>query len=680
MPTLGLAMIAKDEEKTLPRLFESIRGVFDEVVIIDTGSSDRTKEVAASYGARIYDFKWIDDFAAARTFAFSKVQSDWTCWLDCDDVLRPLDRERLIDLKNTLGNADAYLMMYDYAQNDKDEPICKFFRHRIVRTSLKIKWDCPIHEHLCIPPGTREAMTNIVVTHKRTAEAAAQDKGRNIRMLKKAVLDRPNDQRMKFYYGKELYNEGGYEESIKILEAYLKIGDWHDNMVNAWFWVAMSYWSLKKDEKAIDACMSGIRLDPRFAEFYYVIGQIYQDRSDYGNAIRWHEIAASCPVPEVWGTVLLEYYREVPRDRLCQCYANLGMHRKAYEWNEAALTFRQDLPHMQFNKRWLEDVLYDRLSTRPVRLNLGSGGKPETGYRGCDLFPGDGIEFQMDQAKLPYRDGTVHAIRSEHALEHSDSHYSAEATLKEWARALRYGGFLDLKLPDLDECCRLFHLQEDRPRKDGERWTPKEWYKLTIYGTEQATDTGGPAEGQYHRTGFTKAQLRRLLEWNGFEVTKLDLYDGWGTPSIHAQAVQTKKKVKVAWMLRGTDENDPSTRIRRLNISKQLSKSGDIETKVFEAYHGRDEGAIHQLVQDYDVVIFSFFSDLERKAMDKLRLSGITAIADYNEDLNTHGEVARCLESATLIVCCSPELAKKASKFGRTVVIPDAYEMMVNGK
>lgn len=667
-------MIVKDEEKTLPRLLDSVKGgVLDEIVIVDTGSKDRTIEISKSYGAKVYEFAWIDDFAAARNYSFSKITTDFVLWLDADDVLLPEDRARLIALKPELGKADAYLMMYNYAQDEFNQPVCKFYRHRILRTNPRVQWALPIHEHLCIPPGSREAMTNIVVTHKRTGEGAAADAGRNIRMLRKALLQHPDNQRVKFYLGKELYSEGKHEELITTLEDYLTRGDWHDNQVNAYYWIAMSQMTLNRDEKAIDACMRGIRLDPRWAEFFFLIGQVYYNRSDWGTAIRWFEIAASCPVPETWGTVILGYYTWEARDRLCKCYSEIGNIRKAYEWNEAAITHRPKEERLLFNRQFLRDNLYDRLSPRPVRLNLGSGGKPASGWRNCDLYMGDGVQFQMDQSLIPYGDGVVHGIRSEHALEHSDSHYSAEATVAEWARALRYGGYLHLMVPDLDECCKKFVESEDRPRKAGERWTQKEWYKYTIYGI-QVGQAHEPADGQYHRTGFTKPGLMRLLETNGFEVTKHGFYDGFGTPSIEVEAIQTGKEPRVAWMLRSGDENDPSTRIRRLNISRWLAKHG-IESEIVPNYHVKDEGGIFGQVRHFDVVVFTYLSDLERRVMEKLNLSGVTTVVDYNEDLvDLHPEIAGCLEAAQVIVCCSKTLAQKAGKYGRTLVISDAYE------
>lgn len=678
MTTLGLSMIVRDEEQTLGRLLESVKGCFDQIVIVDTGSKDRTIEIAKSFGAEIHHFEWIDDFSAARNFSLSKVTTDWWCWLDGDDLLMPDDRARLVELKSHLGEADAYLMNYNYAQDEFGQPVCQFFRHRILRNDGKNKWVEPIHEHINVRGGTPECVTNITVTHKRSHEAAKRDSGRNIRILRKAYQANPENARLRYYYGKELWAENQFEEAIRILEEHQARGDWHENMVNGAFYLALAYRSIKDDEKAIDAALRGIRRDPRWAEFYSVIGQIHYDRGHWDKAKYWFEIAASCPIPKTWGTVILDNYTWTPRDRLCKCEAETGNYQKAYEWNESALSFRPADSRLLYNREYLSDILYERLAYRPFRLNLGSGGKPATGYRNCDLYPGKNVELVFDQAKLPYHDGTIHAIRSEHALEHSASHYVAEATVKEWARALRPGGSLHLMVPDLDRCCAAFIAEEDRPRREGERFTHKEWYKYTIYGIQKAQGDE-PDEGQYHRTGFTKPELRRLLEANGFEISRIENYDGWGTPSIDAEAVLARKPVRVLWMMPGEDANHPATRIRRLNVSRELAREG-VDSKVFRDPKGKyylemDEGAAIAGARHADVVVFTIFTSRERRIMDALRRCGVSVVADYCEDLqDLNPEVGECLQSASLIVCCSTYLAGRAAGFGRTVVVKDAYE------
>ena len=84
MITLSLCMIVKNEEDVLGRCLSCMDGIADEIVIVDTGSTDRTREIALQFTSKVYDFPWRDDFAAARNFAFSKATMDYTLWLDAD--------------------------------------------------------------------------------------------------------------------------------------------------------------------------------------------------------------------------------------------------------------------------------------------------------------------------------------------------------------------------------------------------------------------------------------------------------------------------------------------------------------------------------------------------------------------------------------------------------------------
>ena len=84
-------MIVKNEEDVLIRCLESVKDIFDEIVIVDTGSTDNTKKHALQYTPFLYDFKWIDNFSAARDFSFSKCTKSFIFWLDADDVIKPED-------------------------------------------------------------------------------------------------------------------------------------------------------------------------------------------------------------------------------------------------------------------------------------------------------------------------------------------------------------------------------------------------------------------------------------------------------------------------------------------------------------------------------------------------------------------------------------------------------------
>ena len=102
MITISLCMIVKNEERILGRCLDSLAGLVDEMIIVDTGSTDRTCQVAARYTDQIYPFEWTDDFSAARNYAFSKARMEYIYSADADEVLDPENRERFLALKETL--------------------------------------------------------------------------------------------------------------------------------------------------------------------------------------------------------------------------------------------------------------------------------------------------------------------------------------------------------------------------------------------------------------------------------------------------------------------------------------------------------------------------------------------------------------------------------------------------
>ena len=108
--TVSVCMIVKDEEMVLARCLETVKSWVDEMIIVDTGSTDGTKEIARRYTDRVYDFAWRDDFAAARNFTFSKARCDYCMWLDADDVILPEDQVGFVRLKETLDKTTDIVM------------------------------------------------------------------------------------------------------------------------------------------------------------------------------------------------------------------------------------------------------------------------------------------------------------------------------------------------------------------------------------------------------------------------------------------------------------------------------------------------------------------------------------------------------------------------------------------
>ena len=108
MITFSLCMIVKNEESVLGRILEPMREIADEIILVDTGSSDRTKEIAGKYTEKIFDYPWQQDFAAARNFACSRASCQYWMWLDADDMITPDNQKKLLRLKQITGLAELF--------------------------------------------------------------------------------------------------------------------------------------------------------------------------------------------------------------------------------------------------------------------------------------------------------------------------------------------------------------------------------------------------------------------------------------------------------------------------------------------------------------------------------------------------------------------------------------------
>ena len=103
MATISLCMIVKNEEAVLDRCLSSVSDLVDEIIVVDTGSTDSSREIAARFTEKVFDFPWRDDFAAARNESFSHASMDYCMWLDADDVLLESDRAAFLSQKSSLS-------------------------------------------------------------------------------------------------------------------------------------------------------------------------------------------------------------------------------------------------------------------------------------------------------------------------------------------------------------------------------------------------------------------------------------------------------------------------------------------------------------------------------------------------------------------------------------------------
>lgn len=355
MISISLCLIVKNEEETIANCLESIKDAVDEIVIVDTGSTDRTKEIIRNYTSRIFDFKWIDDFAAARNFAFQKAKMDYILWLDADDVLLEDDRQKLIQLKQTLNHSvDSVTMIYNYAFDEFGKVTLSFRRNRLVKSANKFRWYGAVHEYLEV--GGNIINSEIVVTHKRVHHQS----GRNLAIFEKRLAKgetfTPRDQ---FYYANELSDHGLDEKAAEMYQKFLEGGEgWVEDRISACDKLADIYDRLGNPDKGREFIYKSFDYDVPRAEFCCRLGYHFLENDETDKALFWYRLAAEMEKPkDSWGFIHDACWTWLPHLQLCVCYYRLGDYERAYKHNEIARSFRPDDASILHNLQLLESLL-----------------------------------------------------------------------------------------------------------------------------------------------------------------------------------------------------------------------------------------------------------------------------------------------------------------------------------
>ncbi len=356
MATLSVCMIVKNEQEVLGRCLNCIKNVADEIVIVDTGSSDDTKSIAKLYTDNIYDFTWIDNFAAARNFSFSKATMDYVMWLDADDVIEEEDQTKLKELlKDPDENTDIFMLKYNVAFDKNGDPTVSYYRERIFKRSNNYKWTGEIHE-VITPEGT-VVYEDIIICHRKIKTG---DPKRNLNIFKRMLSEgKTLDARLHFYYARELSYNGYTEEAIQEFNNFLTGGKgWIENNISAGADLATCYKKLGNDYMEIMSLFRSFLYDLPRAEICCDIGKYFLDRGKYEIAAFWYKLAADKKYDEKTGGFHFpDCYGYIPNIQLCVCYDRMGDYEKAAYHNDIAATYKPDNESIQYNKKYFENIL-----------------------------------------------------------------------------------------------------------------------------------------------------------------------------------------------------------------------------------------------------------------------------------------------------------------------------------
>jgi len=266
--TISLCIITKNEEKYLEQCLNSVKELADEIIIVDTGSTDKTKSIAKRFGAEIFDFKWVDDFSAARNESLKHATKDWILVLDADEVIdeegvkaiREFIEEKKYDAfsliqKNYTNETSVAGFVNENHKNGKNNYAGWYGSSivRLFRNKKGYEFEDAVHE--LVEPSIeskkgRIAETNLALHHYGNADPkiAAKKKQLYLELCKKKVNQNPND------------------------SAYYELGVLHKENNNL--------------DNAIASFKKSIELNPKNRLALYELGVIYEQKKYYDEAIK----------------------------------------------------------------------------------------------------------------------------------------------------------------------------------------------------------------------------------------------------------------------------------------------------------------------------------------------------------------------------------------------------------
>ena len=345
---ISLCMIVKDEEEVLARCLKSTRDLFDETVIVDTGSCDRTQEIALSFGAKVHSMPWNDDFAAARNYAFSLAAGDYLMWLDADDVITEENRERFKILKETIERELPDMVKCPYELVYDGNVVCRYFRERLVKRSQGFVWQGRVHE--CIAPRGSVIQSEFSVRHLGSQKPRGE---RNLKILRKWAQEETLSGRDLFYYGRELYDHGYYKEAEAVLENMLRGEGWYVNKIEACLVLSLTKTALNDPVGAHSALFTSLTFGEPRAKICNEIAKLYLQEKNLNQAEFWYRAALLCRDHTEEGDFEDAYARLLtPYLGLCRTAFEKGDMKASYEFHLKAEEEFPDHPSVLYNKQY----------------------------------------------------------------------------------------------------------------------------------------------------------------------------------------------------------------------------------------------------------------------------------------------------------------------------------------
>lgn len=332
MTTISACLIVKNEEQVLGRCLDCLKQVADEIIIVDTGSTDNTMQIAKEYTDQVYEFAWKNDFSAARNFSFSKANMDYIYVADADEVMDEENIRSFRRLKEELLPEIEIVQMY-YTNQLKHNTTYNYdreLRPKLYKRLRSFTWVDPLHESVSLTPVIYDS--DIEIIHMPTGSHVKRD----FHVLHEAVKERGRlSKKLNGMYARELFIAGeseDFKEALDYFKSLLEEVNDLEEIKKYQCVVARACLLIHDFHQFFKVCLKNIALGEPASEICYELGEYYFLASDYKEASIWYYNAAY----ETNAELNIHYQGDYPLKRLAECYELLGNKEEAESYRRLA--------------------------------------------------------------------------------------------------------------------------------------------------------------------------------------------------------------------------------------------------------------------------------------------------------------------------------------------------------
>lgn len=538
---LSIAIIAKNNADTLRQLFDSLKPIgAHEIIFVDTGSTDNSKDIATEYGAKVFDFEWCNNFSKARTFAYAQCTQDWIMWVDTDDVV--INGERIKDIFPLLNSTiDGVILPYWYIVDEQGNVLNEQKRTRITRKGL-YEWKGAVHEDILpLKENNRLCIEDVIIKHTSftgNTDAHVQKLERNLAILEHALDEEKKakklDARTVLYYGHTLFGMNRFDEAREAYITYSKMSGWEEDLYTAYIRLAICDRELGDYDKSVESIQMAWCLDPLAPEAYLQLGQTYMKLGLHKKAIqaadaviryvdeKYKRDTTSFPMDYVWYPLLIK----------ADSYLALNKH-------EEALKYYIQLKEKKFNKQQNIDEVIANISQIINEQHT------------VKKYYAQSLELKTDEERKALYNSIPVELRS---------------------------------YPSVIEIKKSFSVKKESSGKDVvfmcgyayEEWTPDSIHTTGIGGSEEAVINMAK---ELHTMGYNVTIYNTIMQektfdgvvykpwWEFNPKDKCDFFIGWRFETIFDQEINATKKY--LW-LHDVVQEEEYTPERLKNIDKIL--------------------------------------------------------------------------------------------------------------